>query len=207
MRCSRGGQKLKSTALPRRWKPLSATRALHLAPPFLLDSYTPRYQLISSIEASRKRSLAYAHLRNCNLCPRLCSVNRYEKTGYCLIGAETVKVNVIAPHFGEEPCIQGHNGSGSVFFSGCNLRCVFCQNHDIAHQRKGFDLTPEELADWMLKLQDEGHVHNINMITPEHVVPVSLFSSRVNVFILLDSNPHTSAALMPNPNTLDMSKE
>lgn len=144
---------------------------LHLAPPFLLDDYTPRYQQLSSTEALRKRSLAYGHLRHCNLCPRLCGVNRYEKTGYCLIGAETVKVNVIGPHFGEEPCIQGHNGSGSVFFSGCNLRCVFCQNHDIAHQRKGFDLTPEELAEWMLKLQDVGRVHNINFITPEHVAP------------------------------------
>jgi putative pyruvate formate lyase activating enzyme len=70
-----------------------------------------------------------------------------------------------------EPCIQGHNGSGSVFFSGCNLRCTFCQNHDIAHQRNGFDLTPEELADWFMKLQDVGHVHNINLVTPEHVVP------------------------------------
>ena len=109
---------------------LSARRALHLAPPFLLDDYIPRYHLLSSTDAAKKRSLAYAHLRNCNLCPRLCGVNRYETTGHCLIG-ENVKVNVIAPHFGEEPCIQGHHGSGSVFFSGCNLRCVFCQNHVI----------------------------------------------------------------------------
>lgn len=58
-----------------------------------------------------------------------------------------------------------------MFFSGCNLRCVFCQNHDIAHQRNGMDLTPEELAEWYLKLQDVGKVHNINLITPEHVVP------------------------------------
>ena len=107
----------------------SQRRNLHLAPPFLLDEYIPRYHLLSSTDAARKRSLAYAHLRDCNLCPRLCGVNRFETTGHCLIGAETVKVNVIAPHFGEEPCIQGHNGSGSVFFSGCNLRCVFCQNH------------------------------------------------------------------------------
>ncbi|KAK8059642.1 25S rRNA (cytosine-C(5))-methyltransferase [Apiospora saccharicola] len=70
-----------------------------------------------------------------------------------------------------EPCIQGHNGSGSVFFSGCNLRCTFCQNHDIAHQRNGFDLTPEQLAEWYIKLQDTGGVHNINLVTPEHVVP------------------------------------
>ncbi|KAL4945993.1 hypothetical protein BDV06DRAFT_183361 [Aspergillus oleicola] len=94
----------------------------------------------------------------------------------CLIGAETVKVNTIAPHRGEEPCIQGFHGSGSVFFSGCNLRCVFCQNHDIAHQRNGFDLTPTELAEWYMKLQTIGHVHNINLVTPEHVVPQVVLS-------------------------------
>ncbi|KAJ9145153.1 Pyruvate formate lyase activating enzyme [Coniochaeta hoffmannii] len=125
---------------------------------------------LSSVDAAKKRAAAYAHLRNCNLCPRLCGVNRYETTGMCLIG-DKAKVNVIAPHFGEEPCIQGHNGSGSVFFSGCNLRCVFCQNHDISHQRNGMDLTPEELGDWYIKLQEVGNVHNINLITPEHVVP------------------------------------
>lgn len=74
-------------------------------------------------------------------------------------------------HHLTEPCVQGHNGSGSVFFSMCNLRCSFCQNHDIAHQKKGFSLQPDELADWFLKLQDVGRVHNINLITPEHVVP------------------------------------
>ncbi|KAF2845493.1 hypothetical protein T440DRAFT_407943 [Plenodomus tracheiphilus IPT5] len=151
-------------------------RSLHLAPPFLLDDYIPRYQSLSSVDASKKRSLAYGHLRNCNLCPRRCGVNRYERTGVCLIGAETVKVDTIAPHFGEEPCFQGHNGSGAVFFSGCSLRCVFCQNFDISHQRKGFDLTPEELAEWYIKLQDVGRVHNINLVTPEHVVPQIVLS-------------------------------
>jgi len=77
------------------------SRNYRIGPPYLLDEYIPRYHLISSIDAAKKRSQAYAHLRNCNLCPRLCGVNRYEKTGLCLIGAETVKVNVIAPHFGE----------------------------------------------------------------------------------------------------------
>jgi putative pyruvate formate lyase activating enzyme len=75
-------------------------RSLYLAPPYLLDDYIPRYQLLSSVDAAKKRSLAYAHLRECNLCPRLCGVNRYETTGVCMIGAETVKVNTIAPHFG-----------------------------------------------------------------------------------------------------------
>lgn len=106
--------------------PQSQRRNLRLAPPYLLDDHTPRYTLLTPTSASQKRSQAYAHLRNCNLCPRLCSVNRFERLGTCLIGAD-VKVGTIAPHFGEEPCIQGSNGSGSVFFSGCNLRCVFCQ--------------------------------------------------------------------------------
>lgn len=123
--------RLRPALKPRTWAlsipPTPTRRNLYLAPPYLLDDYIPRYHLLSSIEASKKRSLAYAHLRECNLCPRLCGVNRYEKTGMCLIGAETVKVGTIAPHFGEEPFIQGHNGSGSVFFSGCNMRCVFCQ--------------------------------------------------------------------------------
>ena len=85
-------------------------------------------------------------------------------------------VNTIAPHFGEEPCLQGQNGSGSVFFSGCNLRCVFCQNHDIAHQENGFHLSPEELGEWYIKLQEVGGVHNINLVTPEHVVPQVVLS-------------------------------
>ncbi|OHF02205.1 radical SAM superfamily protein [Colletotrichum orchidophilum] len=153
----------------------SARRHLHLAPPFLLEDYTPRYMSLSSIDESKKRSKAYAHLSKCNLCPRLCGINRFETTGMCLIGNDT-KVNVIAPHFGEEPCVQGHNGSGAVFFSGCNLRCVFCQNHDIAHQRNGQDLTPEELGEWYIKLQQVGRVHNINLITPEHVVPQVVLS-------------------------------
>ncbi|GJN66448.1 hypothetical protein PLICBS_000466 [Purpureocillium lilacinum] len=125
---------------------------------------------MTSRDAAKKRSLAYAHLRNCNLCPRMCGVDRYQTTGTCLIG-HNVKVNVIAPHFGEEPCIQGHNGSGAVFMSGCNLRCVFCQNYDISHRRNGMDLTPEELGEWYMKLQEVGGVHNINIVTPEHVVP------------------------------------
>ena len=76
------------------------------APQFLLDDYLPRYQLLTPIQEAKKRTEAYAHLRNCNLCPRLCGVNRFEKRGTCLIGADVV-VNTIAPHFGEEPCVQG----------------------------------------------------------------------------------------------------
>jgi putative pyruvate formate lyase activating enzyme len=70
------------------------------APPFLLDECTPRYQLLTSVQESKKRSAAYAHLRNCDLCPRLCGVNQFEKTGACLIDVDVV-VNTVAPHFGE----------------------------------------------------------------------------------------------------------
>ncbi|TKA33580.1 hypothetical protein B0A50_00416 [Salinomyces thailandicus] len=146
-----------------------------LSPPYLLDDYLPKYQLLTPVQEAKKRSEAYAHLSNCNLCPRLCGVNRFKSRGTCLIGSDVV-VNTIAPHFGEEPCLQGHHGSGSVFFSGCNLRCVFCQNHDIAHQKNGFSLSPEELGEWYLKLQDVGGVHNINLVTPEHVVPQVVLS-------------------------------
>jgi len=75
-----------------------------------------------------------------------------------------------------EPCIQGLNGSGSVFFSACSLKCAFCQNADISHKPNGFDLTPEQLAEWYIKLQDVGNVHNINLVTPEHVVPQVVLS-------------------------------
>ncbi|KAK5121404.1 hypothetical protein LTR85_005236 [Meristemomyces frigidus] len=140
-----------------------------LAPPFLLEDYIPRYQLLNPLQESKKRSEAYVHLGNCKLCPRLCSVNHFQKRGICLVGASVV-VNTIAPHFGEEPCLQGHTGGGSIFFSGCNLRCIFCQNHDIAHQENGFHLNPEELAERYIKLQETGNVHDINLVTPEHVV-------------------------------------
>ncbi|TQV92825.1 radical SAM superfamily protein [Cordyceps javanica] len=189
-----------TTALPR--PPSSGIRRqarhLHLAPPFLLDDYVPRYQMLGTREAALKRSKAYAHLRNCNLCPRLCGVNRYQTTGMCLIGDKAKNSQFC---FGDtETCIQGHNGSGAVFMSGCNLRCVFCQNHDISHQRNGMDLTPEELGDWYLKLQTVGNVHNINIVTPEHVVPqvaLSILHARelgLNVPIVYNTSSFDSLA-------------
>lgn len=92
------------------------------------------------------------------------------KLGVCSVGRNAV-VATVAPHYGEEACLQGWKGSGTVFFSGCSMRCCFCQNWDISHRPKGFELTADELAGWMLKLQEEGQCHNINLVTPEHVVP------------------------------------
>ena len=106
----------------------------------------------------------------CRVCPRLCSVDRLaNERGLCRIGRRAVVASHF-PHFGEEDCLRGWNGSGTIFFAGCNLRCVFCQNFDVSWQVQGQETSPERLAAMMLELQDVG-CHNINWVTPEHVVP------------------------------------
>jgi putative pyruvate formate lyase activating enzyme len=106
----------------------------------------------------------------CMVCPRRCRVDRRaDEVGLCGIGRRAVVASAFA-HFGEEDCLRGWNGSGTVFFSGCNLRCVFCQNWDISHQVRGAALEPAALARVMVDLQAAG-CHNINWVTPEHVVP------------------------------------
>jgi putative pyruvate formate lyase activating enzyme len=106
----------------------------------------------------------------CSVCPRLCKVDRLaDRPGLCRVGRHAVVASHF-PHFGEEDCLRGSRGSGTIFFSGCNLRCVFCQNHDISWQLQGERVTPERLASMMLELQAIG-CHNINWVTPEHVVP------------------------------------
>ena len=105
-------------------------------------------------------------LKKCNLCKRNCLVNRYKQVGYC---KQTDKIRVakaVLTYF-EEPCISNSKGSGTIFFSGCNMRCIFCQNHDIASGLKGKVLSIENLANIMLKLQDKG-ANNINLVTPTH---------------------------------------
>lgn len=102
----------------------------------------------------------------CNICPRRCGVDRARGVGFC--GAsDTVKVARAAPHFWEEPCISGTKGSGAVFFSGCNLRCVYCQNARISHGGFGREVSTERLAEIFSELQAAG-VHNINLVTPTH---------------------------------------
>lgn len=105
----------------------------------------------------------------CNACPRNCGAQRADgKFGVCRVG-ERIMVNRAAPHFGEEPCISGERGSGTVFFSGCNLRCVFCQNHEISRAEVGKAVTEDELCEIFLRLEGEG-VHNINLVTPSHYI-------------------------------------
>jgi len=109
-------------------------------------------------------------LADCALCPRGCQVDRSGgKVAVCQCGRHA-RVSSYFPHFGEEDCLRGTRGSGTIFFSGCNLRCIFCQNFDISWQVEGEVTPPERLAEMMLKLQARG-CHNINFVTPEHVVP------------------------------------
>lgn len=104
----------------------------------------------------------------CNDCPRQCGAFRGDSvTGGVCASPSLPTVVRAAPHFGEEPCISGVRGSGAVFFSGCNLRCVFCQNHEISRQSSGKQITVTGLRDLFLKLRDQG-VHNINLVTPTH---------------------------------------
>lgn len=105
----------------------------------------------------------------CRLCPRECGVDRRVKTGFCSCTDE-IKIARAALHLWEEPCISGKNGSGAVFFSGCTLKCVFCQNYEISHHNKGFNISISELADTFLKLKSLG-ADNINLVSPTPYVP------------------------------------
>ena len=103
----------------------------------------------------------------CLACPRKCNIDRSKSIGFCHEG-NTMRVSRVAPHFYEEPPISHVNGSGTVFFSGCNLRCVFCQNKNISQgERIGKEYSQEELIDALIALQESG-VHNINLVTPTH---------------------------------------
>lgn len=109
-------------------------------------------------------------LKECRLCPRECKVNRLDgEKGYCQAGADLV-ISSAFPHFGEEPPLVGYYGSGTIFLTNCNLRCIFCQNYDISHLGQGERITGSELAQYMIGLQRRG-CHNINFVTPTHYVP------------------------------------
>jgi putative pyruvate formate lyase activating enzyme len=113
---------------------------------------------------------AYSALRDCKVCPRNCRADRIkDQRAFCHTGRRA-RVSSFFAHFGEEDCLRGWRGSGTIFFSFCNLKCVFCQNHDISQDGGGREVERLELASMMLKLQDAG-CHNINFVTPEHVVP------------------------------------
>lgn len=135
-------------------------------------SYLGLYQ---SGELKRRVEHAVSLLSDCTLCPRDCHADRLHddlRHAVCRSG-RYARVASHFPHFGEENCLRGWNGSGTIFFSWCNLRCVFCQNWDVSWEGQGAVTRPADLAQMMLELQERG-CHNINFVTPEHVVPQML---------------------------------
>ncbi len=131
----------------------------------------PGYVLLYETgELQQRVEQALADLKACRMCPWNCGINRLEnEKKVCRIG-RYARVSSFFPHFGEEDCLRGWNGSGTIFFAWCNLRCVFCQNFDISQHDAGEEVPPRQLASMMLELQRRG-CHNINWVTPEHVVP------------------------------------
>ncbi|MBS3757738.1 MAG: radical SAM protein, partial [Desulfobacterales bacterium] len=131
----------------------------------------PAYiQTARSGALSEKIQKSWKILENCELCPRKCGVDRISgETGICQT-AERAFVSSFNAHFGEERPLVGKNGSGTIFFTHCNLMCCFCQNFDISHEGSGRPVGDEELAAIMIAIQNKG-CHNINLVTPSHVVP------------------------------------
>jgi len=138
---------------------------------FVLEEYEPGYVALHREGRFPERvEAALRELEDCCACPRNCHCNRLRnETRVCHTGRYAV-VSSAFPHFGEEDCLRGWRGSGTIFFGLCNLRCSFCQNWDISQKRSGKECGPGEIADLMLGLQDAG-CHNINFVTPEHVAP------------------------------------
>lgn len=125
---------------------------------------------MKNTDQSIYKNETWPELSDCTLCPRECHVNRNAgEIGYCGQSAQLTAARA-ALHFWEEPCLSGTNGSGAVFFSGCNLRCVYCQNHEIAQGQAGREITADRLSSIFLELQQKG-AHNINLVTPTHFVP------------------------------------
>ncbi|MFQ5952413.1 MAG: radical SAM protein [Candidatus Omnitrophota bacterium] len=131
---------------------------------------TPSYlELYKSGKLEKIKESLVAQLENCNLCPRNCGVNRLKgELGFCKTGRNTM-VSSYSLHFGEEPPLVGSGGSGTIFFTWCNLGCIYCQNFTISHLGEGVEVEPSKLADIMLSLQGRG-AHNINFVTPTHVI-------------------------------------
>ena len=140
-------------------------------PGFILRDFEPAYlQMYQRGELQDRARLALLELEDCCACPRNCHVNRLlDEKRVCNTGRYAIVSSFFA-HFGEEDCLRGWNGSGTIFFGLCNLRCVFCQNWDISQLKSGKEFSAEEIADAMIFLQDRG-CHNINFVTPEHVAP------------------------------------
>ena len=168
-------------------------------PEFVIEAFEPAYRILDRQgELPNRVDTALNELVDCCGCPRKCHVNRTaNETKTCGTGRFATVASAFA-HSGEEACLSGWNGSGTIFFSRCNLHCVFCQNWDISQTANGRNLTAEEIADLMLALQKQG-CHNINFVTPTHVVPqmIEAIAAAVlrglNLPIVYNTNAYDSA--------------
>jgi putative pyruvate formate lyase activating enzyme len=156
------------------WPSFFSSSSLHLAraaPLATIEGMAyPAYLGLDPAELRRRIDDGLSVLERCRVCPRDCDVNRLaNETAICRAGRRA-RVSSHFAHFGEEDCLRGYNGSGTIFFGWCNLRCVFCQNWETSQEGAGEEVGPRELAEMMLELQAQG-CHNINWVTPEHVVP------------------------------------
>ena len=143
--------------------------------------WEPGYlRLYRTGELDERIKQLYKILESCELCPRKCKVNRLKgEKGVCKSGKE-LKVSSYGPHFGEEPPLVGSEGSGTIFFTNCNLLCVYCQNYEISHRGYGELTSESKLADYMINLQRKG-CHNINFVSPTHFAPQILKATKFAV--------------------------
>jgi putative pyruvate formate lyase activating enzyme len=144
-----------------------------------MERYAPAYLALAESEELEERvEAAYRRMEACDICPRCCGVDRLAgELGVCRTGEEAVVASA-GPHFGEESPLVGRGGSGTIFFSWCNLQCQYCQNSSISQGGEGSPVTPQALADLMLSLQ-RGGCHNINFVSPSHVVPQILAATAI----------------------------
>ncbi len=145
-------------------------------------------------------TLHHPQLTACQICPQNCGVNRFERTGFCASG-NRLKVNCAQLHHGEEPVLSGSGGSGTIFLSHCNLRCVYCQNHQISHLGWGREISETDCADMMLRLQSEG-AHNINLVSPTQYTPQLIETIKIarerglNIPVVWNSNAYEHPAVL-----------
>lgn len=134
-----------------------------------MGAFEPAYLAsLRSGELRNRVQVAYERLHACDFCGRECHTDRYEQPGPCRAGVRAV-VSSFGPHLGEEDPLRGYRGSGTIFFAWCNLNCQFCQNYDISQLGHGEEMEPERIGSMMLSLQEQG-CHNINLVSPTHVV-------------------------------------
>jgi putative pyruvate formate lyase activating enzyme len=166
------------------------------------NKFRPSYlKLHKEGELSQRIEALWKKLESCDICPHQCRVNRLkDETGTCRTGKKAM-VSSFGPHFGEESPLVGRNGSGTIFFTNCNLECIFCQNYDISHLGEGYPVDEEKVAEMMISLQNSG-CHNINFVTPTHVVPqivkalMSAIKLGLNIPLVYNTGGYDSASTL-----------